>query len=102
MKHMWMVAGIIFMTFGLAAADDVGEPNFYLNCIDQEIQQCQCKAQLLDSQSENLRTCAGESMSRANFYRNNKDKLAAEMMAEEIPRNPHRVNYYLIKAYASY
>lgn len=101
MKLILVTAAMVLLSFGLAAAEGFGEESFYVDCIDQRIKNCDLKARLIASQSESIRSSAKKSMNRADFYRSNKDELAAKMNEEAIPKNSHRVNYYLIKAYTS-
>ncbi|MGA7877891.1 MAG: hypothetical protein WCA08_19695 [Desulfoferrobacter sp.] len=98
----------ILITIGLAflnlpsQADENDLETFYINLIEQKIDNCIRKASLIDSNSENLRACARESFKQASFYKHNKEILIKKMTEQDIEANRNVANYFLIKAYTDF
>lgn len=75
---------------------------FYAACIDQKIAQCQGKVRLADCSSENLRSCGEDAATQLAFYTQHKQKLIADMMAQDIGYSRAKADYLLIKAHQQF
>jgi len=84
-------------------ADDASRlEDFYAACVDQKIVQCRLKIRLADCSSENLRSCGEEAKTQAFFYTQNKQRLIAEMIQQDIGYSKSKADYLLIKAHQQY
>ncbi|MGA7878011.1 MAG: hypothetical protein WCA08_20300 [Desulfoferrobacter sp.] len=90
---------VILASSGLAMSDGTQQENFYNTCIDNKIAQCESKLLLNDSRSNTLCNYAHLNQTKAEFYENNRDELVQQMVEEDITMKPHRVDYFLNKAF---
>ena len=67
----------------------------YCEIIDSVIASCQKKGELRESGSPNVRKDAVVSLMKADFYKKNKDKLAAGMVEESVAPKHYSVRHYL-------
>jgi hypothetical protein len=70
---------------------------FYANCIDRKITCCDCKGELWNSRSKNLRSCSRLAILKAIFLSANKEQLICEMEASGVAMKMYKVDYYLNK-----
>ena len=89
----------ILTSAGPAVADGTQQEDFYSTCIDNKIALCESKSILNDSRSSTLCDYAGLNQTKAEFYRNNRTELVQEMVKQDVTMKPHRVDYFLNKAF---
>jgi len=68
---------------------------FYETCIAEKIAKCQSKSIFKNSKSKNLQLTAETAAEQARFLTLNKDKLANEMMEQNIGQKPYKIEHYL-------
>lgn len=91
----------LVLIFSQAWAGENDMESFYRICIDQKIAQCDRNAGWVNSWGENLRNYGEQAKQQARFYRENKEDLVVKLTAEQIGRDPQKVEYFLIKAAAT-
>jgi hypothetical protein len=72
---------------------------FYLDYIDNEIEWCRQKATRLESEGEALFDFAQLALKQLDFYRNNRERLAARMEEQNLGINRNQMDYFLIKSF---
>jgi hypothetical protein len=75
---------------------------YYENMINEMISKCHSKAQLKESKSANLQSCAAEKLKKANFLSKNKEMLIKEMVEKGIAAKKYKVEYFLNKKFFEY
>ncbi len=106
MKTRLVIMALICLTAGVGAFPaQAGGPSidqqksYYLDCIDQEIENYSCKVVLTNSRSKNLRAYGGEASQKAQFLTQNKDALVQEMTVQNVSLRPHAVHQYLLQRF---
>ncbi len=94
-----VVALMCVLPVSAVANDDHEMIRFYESCIVAEIDRCEAKAALLDSQSQHLRQYARLKTQKASFLAQERDGLIEEMIENEINLNLHSVAVYLNKRF---
>ena len=107
-----LILSVIFMTIfasflGNLSAISVDGQNtpmikYYENMINETISKCHSKAQLKDSKSANLQSCAAEKLKKANFLSKNKEMLIKEMVKKDIAAKQYKIEYFLNKKFREY
>jgi hypothetical protein len=95
---------IVFLTVGIWALPARGDEspvdqqqNYYLKCINAEIDNYSCKVGFATSRSKNLQAYGESSARRTAFLTQNRDALVQEMLAQKVSMRPHAVQQYLRK-----
>ena len=70
--------------------------------INETISKCHSKAQLKESKSANLQSCAAEKLKKANFLSMNKEMLIKEMVNKGIDAKQYKIEYFLNKKFSEY
>lgn len=98
-----IVATLFFLAIltsaSLAVSDGTQQEDFYNTCIDNKIARCESKSIFDDSRSNTLCDYAGLNQRKAEFYKNNRTELVNAMVEEDVTMKPHRVDYFLNKAF---
>jgi len=100
-KLVIAIVGTIFLVFGGALAglcgeiDDVNPSLIYGAFVDNYIQKCEAKAEMLDSGSFNIRKGAMQATVKGAFMQSNRTSLVKYLMEQKVPFNVHRVQYHL-------
>jgi hypothetical protein len=76
--------------------------NYYENMINETISKCHSKAQLRESKSANLQSCAAVKLKKANFLSKNKEMLINEMVKKAIDAKQYKIEYFLNKKFREY
>ena len=71
------------------------QASYYLNCINEEIDNYSCKVALTTSRSKNLQTYGEKAALRTAFLSQNRDVLVQEMVAQKVSLRPQAVQQYL-------
>ena len=71
------------------------QASYYLNCINEEIDNYSCKVVHVNSRSQNLKAYGENAALRTAFLSKNRDALVQEMIAQKIILRPHAVHQYL-------
>jgi len=91
----------VFFSVSSAHCESAANGSYFRDCIDQKIEQCELKVNLLDSKSENLRSCAENADAQMKFYQQHKEGLVQAMIDEQVREKSYAVSYFLSKTYAS-
>ena len=75
---------------------------FYENFINEKISKCYSKAQLKESKSVHLQSCAAVNIKKANFLSKNKEMLIKEMLKKDIGAKQYKIEYFLNKKFCEY
>jgi len=94
--------GLVLLCCLSSAHADEYSLDYYSRCINRKIAQCDLKTRLVTSQGENLSRYGVDALRQATYYRDVRGLLVAQMIKEEMGRDRHRINYFLIKAYAEW
>lgn len=92
------VLSIVSVGYVVRAEESNSLEAFYAACVDQKIAQCEGKVRLAGCSSETLRSCGENATTQVTFYSQNKQKLIAEMMRQDIGLSKVKADYFLIKA----
>lgn len=63
--------------------------------VDEYINSCDAKSELLSSRSENIRNSARRSCMKASYCRNNREELIQEMLDRKIDPKSYKVRLFL-------
>ena len=96
----FILLGLVF-ALPLAHSQTTSMEDFYRDCIMQEIEVHEVRANLVNSQSEHLQQCAEDASAQVRFYRQNKEELVQQMLDQGISNKTQAVRYFLIKTYAT-
>ena len=105
-KAMIAIVGTLLVVFGGALAgmceeaEDVRLSKIYGAFVDNYIQKCEAKAEMLDSGSLNIRQSAIRATVKGAFVQSNRTTMIKYLMAEKAPLNAHRIEYHLNQRYA--
>ena len=72
---------------------------YYENFINEKIAKCHSKAQLKDSKSVHLQSCAAKEIKKATFLSENKEMLIQEMVKRDIGMKQYKIEYFLNKKF---
>ena len=75
---------------------------YYENFINEKISKCHSKAQLKESKSVHLQSCAAVNIKKANFLSKNKEMLIKEMLKKDIGAKQYKIEYFLNKKFYEY
>jgi hypothetical protein len=110
MKRMFI--SVIFMTIfasflgNLSAISEDGQNTqiikYYENMINETISKCHSKANLKESKSVHLQSCAAEKLKKAKFLSKNKEMLIKEMVKKDIAAKQYKIEYFLNKKFFEY
>jgi len=103
MKHKVMIAiaGTLFLVLGGALggfcgeADDDRLPQIYGAFVDDYIQKCEAKAEMLDSRSLNIREDAMLATVKGAYAQSNRSGMIKHLIENKVPLNAGRINYQL-------
>ena len=70
--------------------------------INETISKCHSKAQLKESKSVHLQSCAAVKLKKANFLSMNKEMLIKEMVERGIDSKQYKIEYFLNKKFSEY
>lgn len=70
--------------------------SYYLNCIENEIEDNVSKMEFVTSRSDNLREHGIEAAMKAAFLTKHRDALVQEMVLRNVGMRPHTVDHYLL------
>jgi hypothetical protein len=105
-KAMIAIVGTLLVVFGGALAgmcdetEDVRLSQIYGAFVDNYIQKCEAKAEMLDSGSLNIRQSAIRATVKGAFVQSNRTTMIKYLMAENTPLNADRIEYHLNQRYA--
>ena len=85
-----------------AISEDAQNNKYYENMINEAISKCNSKAQLKESKSVHLQSCAAVKLKKANFLSKNKEMLIKEMVNKAIDAKQYKIEYFLNKKYFEY
>jgi len=104
-----IVLSVIFMTIfasflgNLSAISEDGQntqiTKYYENMINETIAKCHSKAQLKESKSVHLQSCAALKLKKANFLTKNKEMLIKELVKRDIDTKQYKIEYFLNKKF---
>lgn len=108
MKRTAMIAivGTLLVVFGGALAgmcdetEDIRFSKIYGAFVDNYIQKCEAKAEMLDSGSLNIRKSAMRATVKGAFVQANRTTIIKNLMEEKAPLNIDRIEYHLNQMYA--
>jgi hypothetical protein len=75
------------------------QKNYYLECINAEIENASCKVALTGSRSKNLRAYGEKAALKTVFLSRNRDALVQEMLAQKVSMQPQAVKQYLLQRF---
>jgi len=75
------------------------QKNYFLKCIDKEIDSYSCKVVHTASRSKNLQTYGRQAALKTAFLSQNKDALVQEMIAQKVSMRPHAVHHFLLNRF---
>lgn len=105
-KAMIAIVGTLLVVFGWALVGMCGESEdaslskIYGAFVDNYIQKCEAKAEMLDSGSVNIRQSAIRATVKGAFVQSNRTSMIKYLMAENAPLNADRIEYHLNQKYA--
>ena len=100
------IAGTLFLLFGWTLTGLCGEAattdsaQAYGTFVDDYIDKCEAKADLLDSSSVNIRKIAIRAIVKGGFVQSNRDQVIEYLTAKKVPLNAHRVQFHLNQLFA--
>jgi len=105
-KVLIAIVGTLLVVFGGALNGMCGETEdgrlsqIYGAFVDNYIQKCEAKADMLDSGSLNIRQSAIRATVKGAFMQSNRTTVIKYLMAENTPLNADRLEYHLNQKYA--
>ena len=97
---------IVCLTAGIWALPACGDEspvdqqkNYYLKCINAEIDNYSCKVVHTTSRSKNLQTYGQQAALKTVFLSQNKDALVQEMIAQKVSMRPYAVHHFLLNRF---
>lgn len=97
-----VVLGCAFM-LPLVQADSLStDEEFYTDCIDKRIAQCEQKIRFLSSDGSNVRRRGEMAVEQTQFLQSHKESLARKMARQGIGSSRCKIDYFLIGAYSAY
>ena len=91
--------GLTILAFQGLSDDSIikEQKNYYLQRIDDEIEEYSCKVNYTTSRSKNLQIYGEKAALKAAYLSKNKDSLAEEMVVQKVSMRPHAVHQYLLQ-----
>jgi hypothetical protein len=105
-KVLIAIVGCLFVVFGAAASglcdetQDVELTKIYGTFVDDYIQKCEAKAEMLDSGSLNIRKSAMRATVKGAYMQAHRTALVSYLVKERAPLNADRIAYHLNLKYA--
>ena len=105
-KAMIVFVGTLFLVCGGALTGLCGEmetanpSTIYGVFVDNYIQKCEAKADMLESGSLNIRKSAMQATIKGAFLESNRNAMVDYLMENNVPLNAHRIEYHLNMKYA--
>lgn len=108
MKRNLIIAiiGTMFLVFGGALTGLCGEIEdarsslIYGAFVDNYVQKCEAKAEMLDSGSSNIRRNAMQATVKGAFIQSNRDAMIQYLKENNVPLNVDRIQYHLNQKFA--
>ncbi|MDJ0830268.1 MAG: hypothetical protein QNI92_10475 [Desulfobacterales bacterium] len=100
-KRFYLIALAALLAVGICAEPVLSQGNttdmegVYNKLIDEYIASCERKSELRDSWSENVRRVAAVNCLKGAFYRNYKEELVTDLIANKVEPKPYLVRYHL-------
>jgi hypothetical protein len=100
------IAGTLFLVFGWTLTGLCGEAattdsaEAYGTFVDDYIDKCEAKADLLDSSSINIRKIAMRATVKGGFVKSNRDQMIEYLATNKVPLNIHRIEFHLNQMFA--
>jgi hypothetical protein len=109
-RQILLVIFVTIFAFFLGASSAICEEvdkntqliKFYENFINETIAKCHSKAQLKESKSVNLQSCAAMEIKMADFLGQNKEMLIKEMVKKDIGVKQYEIEYFLNRKFYEY
>ena len=104
-KAMIAIVGTLFLVCGAALTglcdetETVNPSSIYGAFVDNYIQKCETKADLLESGSPNIRRDAVQATVKGVFLQSNRTAMVEYLMDKNVPLNAHRIEYHLNMKY---
>ena len=101
-----VIVGTLFLVCGGALTgfcdevNDARRAGAYGAFVDNYIQKCEAKADLLDSSSLNIRRSAMRATVKGAYIQANRAEIVAYLMEENAPLHADRIEYHLNRKYA--
>jgi hypothetical protein len=87
----------------LVQADSLNQDEeFYTDCIDRRIAQCEQKIRFLSSDGSNVRRRGEIAVEQLLFLQGHKELLARKMARQGLGNCRGKIDYFLIGAYSAY
>jgi hypothetical protein len=105
-KVLIAIVGSLFMVFAAAASglcdgpQDAERARIYGTVVDNYIQKCEAKAEMLDSGSLTIRKSAMRATVKGAYLRAHRTALVNHLVAAQAPLNADRIAYHLNMQYA--
>lgn len=105
-KAMIAIVGTLFLVFGGALsgfcdeADNTRRVVIYGEFVDDYIQKCAAKAEMLDSSSLNVRQSAVRATVKGAYIQANRTEIVNYLMEENARFNADRIEYQINRKYA--
>jgi hypothetical protein len=105
-KAMIAIVGTLLVVFGGALngfcdeAAGARQAVIYGAFVDNYIQKCEAKAEMLDSGSVHIRQDAIRATVKGAFLQSNRTDMISYLMVKKAPLNADRIAYYLNQRYA--
>jgi len=105
-KVMIAIVGTLFLVFGGALGGFCGEandarlPQIYGGFVDDYIQKCEAKAEMLDSRSLNIREDAMWATVKGAYAQSNRSSMIKHLMENKVPLNAARIEHQLNQKFA--
>ena len=95
------IAAAIFTLPALADDSNQAEMRAKLEAlVDEYINSCDAKSEMLSSRSENIRNSARRSCIKASYCRNNRDELIQDMLDRKIDPKSYKVRLFLSERFS--
>jgi hypothetical protein len=104
-KVLIAIVGTLFVVFGGALAgmcdetEDLRRAQIYGVFVDNYIQKCEAKAEMLDSRSLNIRQSAIQATVKGAYIQSHRTRMIKHLMAQNAPLNADRIAYHLNQKY---
>ena len=104
-KVLIAIVGTLFLLFGGSLAGFCGETDvdpslIYGVFVDNYIQKCEAKAEMLNSGSLNIRKSAMRATVKGAFVKSNRTFMVDYLIEKDVPFNADRVEYHLNQKFA--
>jgi hypothetical protein len=102
MKAIMTIIGVVLATFVVASFCNAGSTRskaYYHSAITKKIAQCEQVASMQTATIPSIRRAAKIKDVQADFYKDHREELIAEMARRNIRPEPYRVDYFLTTAF---